>query len=145
MKEFHFCSPLSKKAIYLEMKNSNVFVGDVTEDSFSVMVRHSFYGNNVLNPQINAVVGDKSNTTQVDIKVGLHRNDKIGFCIMALLHSGLICYFIIRAVLESSVEPIFPIFAVLIFDIIATLHFSLTFNSNVRKAINKLKKVLGLK
>lgn len=144
MKEFHFCSPLSKKAIYLEMKNSDVFVGDVTEDSFSVMVR-SFYGNNVLNPQINAVVGDKSNTTQVDIKVGLHRNDKIGFGIIALLHSGLICYFIIRAVLESSVEPIFPIFAVLIFDIIATLHFSLTFNSNVRKAINKLKKVLGLK
>ncbi|MBR5223445.1 MAG: hypothetical protein IKV81_04700 [Clostridia bacterium] len=144
MKEFHFCSPLSKKAIYLEMKNSDVFVGDVTEESFSVMVR-SFYGNNVLNPKINAVVGEKSNTTQVDIKVGLHRNDKIGFCIMALLHSGLICYFIIRAVLESSVEPIFPIFALLIFDIIFILHFSLTFNSNVRKAINKLKKVLGLK
>ena len=143
MKEFHFCTALSKKAIYLEMKNNDEFSGDVIEDSFSVMRRYTFHTKSV-KPQIDAVISEKANTTQVDIKVGLHRNDKIGFCIMALLHCGLICYFIISSFLESSIKPIFPIFAVLIFDIISGVVFRSSFNYSVRKTLNKLKEILEL-
>ena len=97
-----FTSPLSKKDIYLTMKNLTntnadkpLFVGAVTEDGFSVMKyrlfqRNEFFSRNVLDPQFNAVVTEDNNGTKITIKATLTKMNKIGTA-MPVFAFGNIC------------------------------------------------------
>ena len=149
-----FDSPLSKKDVYLTMKNLTntnadkpLFVGTVTEDGFSVMKHRLFQGNKfflrqVLDPQFNAVVTEDNNGTKITIKATLTKLNKIGLFIMAALILGVIIFLIINAIATSSLEPLAPAVAIIIFEALIFSLFSIIFTLRAKRLLKILKKNL---
>lgn len=149
-----FNSPLSKKDVYLTMKNltntnadNPLFVGTVTEDGFSVMKyrlfrRNEFFSRNVLDPQLNAVVTEDNNGTKITINATLTKWNKIGFFIMAALILGIIIFLIINAIATSSLELLAPAVAIVIFEALIFSLFSIIFTLRAKRLLKILKKNL---
>lgn len=149
-----FNSPLSKKDVYLTMKNLTntnadkpLFVGTVTEDGFSVMKyrlfrRNEFFSRNALDPQLNAVVTEDNNSTKITIKATLNKWDKIGFPIIAGLISSIIIYLIVKAIVTASLKPLAPAIAIIVFEALVYLICSIIFTLKAKRIIKFLKKNL---
>lgn len=149
-----FNSPLSKKDVYLTMKNLTntnadkpLFVGTVTEDGFSVMKyrlfrRNEFFSRNALDPQLAAVITEDNNGTKITIKATLTKMNKIGFFIMAALILGVIIFLIINAVATSSLKPLAPAVVIVIFEALIFLLFIFIFTLRAKRLLKILKKNL---
>ena len=154
MTPFTFNSPLSRKDVYLTMKNLTntnadkpLFVGTVTEDGFSVMKHRLFQGNKfflrrALDPQLDAVVTETDNGSKITIKAFLNKWDKIGLFIMAALILGVIIFLIINAISTSSLKPLAPAVAIIIFEALIFLLFSIIFTLRAKRLLKILKKNL---
>lgn len=149
-----FNSPLSKKDVYLTMKNLTntnadkpLFVGTVTEDGFSVMKyrlfrRNEFFSRNALDPWLDAVITEDNNGTKITIKATLTKMNKIGFFIMAALILGIIIFLIINAIATSSLKPLAPAVAIVIFEALIFLLFIFIFTLRAKRLLKILKKNL---
>lgn len=149
-----FTSLLSKKDVYLTMKNltntnadNPLFVGAVTEDGFSVMKyrlsrRNEFFSRNVLDPQLDAVITEDNNGTKITINATLTKWNKIGFFIMAALILGIIIFLIINAIATSSLELLAPAVAIIIFEALIFSLFSFIFTLRAKRLLKILKKNL---
>ena len=154
MKPITFTSPLSKKDVYLTMKNLTntnadkpLFVGTVTEDGFSVMKyrlfrRNEFFSRNVLDPQLDAVITEDNNGTKITIKATLTKMNKIGSFVMGSLILGIIIFLIINAIATSSLKPLAPAVAIIIFETLICLLFSFIFTLRAKRLLKILKKNL---
>ncbi len=154
MTRFTFNSPLSRKDVYLTMKNLTntsvdkpLFVGTVTEDGFSVMKYRLFQSNKfflrrALDPQLDAVVTETDNGSKITIKAFLNKWDKIGLFIMAALILGVIIFLIINAISTSSLKPLAPAVAIIIFEALIFLLFSFIFTLRAKRLLKILKKNL---
>ncbi len=149
MKPITFASPLSQKDVYLTMKNLTsekseqpLFVGKVFEDGFSVMKYRLFQRNNVLDPKLDAVVTETDNGSKITIKASLNKRDKIGFFIMGTLILGVIIFLIINAIATSSLEPLAPAVAIIIFEALSFSINSIIFTLRAKRIIKILKKNL---
>lgn len=143
-----FDSPLSKKDVYLTMKNLTgakkdyrFFIGKVWDDGFSVM-KHNLFSKHMLNPQFKGIVDEKDNGTEITIKATLNKRDKIGFSLFGLLYLGIIIYFIIKAIATASFEPLTIAIIVLLWIALTSLIFSLIFTAKAKRILKILKKHL---
>lgn len=149
-----FTSPLSKKDVYLTMKNltntnadNPLFVGTVTEDGFSVMKyrlfrRNEFFSRNVLDPQLDAVITEDNNGTRITINATLTKWNKIGSFVMGALILGIIIFLIINAIATSSLKLLAPAVAIVIFEALIFSLFSIIFTLRAKRLLKILKKNL---
>lgn len=145
MKSVTFNTSKSKKEVYLTMKemaNSesehHLFIGDIEEDSFSVM-RYQPFSNNVLNPQINVTVIENKNGTEINMKASLNKYDKIGFSIMGILLCGIFIFLVINTIVSGLLESFFPAVALLLFIILVFIFSSCVFTLKIKRIVKKLK------
>jgi hypothetical protein len=143
-----FDSPLSKKDVYLTMKNLTntsvdkpLFVGTVTEDGFSVM-KYRLFLSNMLDPKLDAVVTEDNNGTKITINATLIKWNKIGSFVMGALILGIIIFLIINAIATSSLELLAPAVAIVIFEALICLLFSFIFTLRAKRLLKILKKNL---
>jgi hypothetical protein len=143
-----FNSPLSKKDVYLTMKNltntnadAPLFVGTVTEDGFSVM-KYRLFSSNMLDPKLDAVVTEDNNGTKITINATLTKWNKIGSFVMGALILGIIIFLIINAIATSSLELLAPAVAIVIFEALICLLFSFIFTLRAKRLLKILKKNL---
>ncbi len=148
MKSFTFNSTFNKKEIYLTLKElidpksaCRLFVGNIQEDSFSIM-KYQPFSNNVLNPKIDAIVTDNENSTVINIKVSLNNCDRIGFFIIGIIICSIFTYLISDAVVSASLNPLFPAIALLGFVSLLLMVSSLFYALKVKRVVNILKNVL---
>jgi hypothetical protein len=148
MTPFTFDSPLSKKDVYLTMKNltntnadAPLFVGTVTEDGFSVM-KYRLFLSNMLDPKLDAVVTEDNNGTKITINATLTKWNKIGSFVMGALILGIIIFLIINAIATSSFELLAPAVAIVIFEALICLLFSFIFTLRAKRLLKILKKNL---
>jgi hypothetical protein len=148
MTPFTFDSPLSKKDVYLTMKNltntnadAPLFVGTVTEDGFSVM-KYRLFLSNMLDPKLDAVVTEDNNGTKITINATLTKWNKIGSFVMGALILGIIIFLIINAIATSSLELLAPAVAIVIFEALICLLFSFIFTLRAKRLLKILKKNL---
>ena len=149
-----FDSPLSKKDVYLTMKNltntnadAPLFVGTVTEDGFSVMKYRLFQSNKfflrqALDPQLNAVVTEDNNSTKITINATLTKWNKIGSFVMGALILGIIIFLIINAIATSSLELLAPAVAIVIFEALVCSLGILIFTLRAKRLLKILNKHL---
>ncbi len=144
MKSFTFHSSLSKIEVYLTMKEltdskskRHLFVGDVKQDSFSVMKRQSF-SNNVLNPKIDAIVTENKDGTDININASLNKCDRIGIFIFGIIICGIFTYLAGNAIVSASLEPLFPAFALLVFVMLIYMISGLLFTIETKRIVKAL-------
>jgi hypothetical protein len=148
MTPFTFDSPLSKKDVYLTMKNltntnadAPLFVGTVTEDGFSVM-KYRLFLSNMLDPKLDAVVTEDNNGTKITINATLTKWNKIGSFVMGALILGIIIFLIINAIATSSLELLAPAVAIVIFEALASSLGILIFTLRAKRLLKILNKHL---
>lgn len=149
MKPITVNSSLSQKDVYLTMKNLTgakkeyrFFIGKVWDDGFLVTKHRLLHRRVMLDPQFKGVVTEKDNGTEITIKATLNKWDKIGFFIMAALILGVIIFLIINAVATSSLKPLAPAVAIIIFEALFFSLFSIIFTLRAKRLLKILKKNL---
>ncbi len=145
MKSFTFNTTLSKKEVYLTMKeltapksDFHLFVGDIGEDSFSVM-KYQHFSNNVLNPKIDAIVMENNDGTNINIKGSLNKCDRIGAFIIGIIICSIFTYLSSVAIVSASLEPFFAAIALLVFVILFYVIFALCYTLKVKRVVKILK------
>ncbi len=148
MKTYRFFSPLSKKDVYLTMKqltNSKSelpsFIGNVNENGFSVM-EYKLFSNNVLNPRIEAIVTENKSGTDIYIKASLNKCDKIGFFIFGIIICAIFTYFFSNAIKCNSLEYFLVGVTIFSFEMFCLALSSLFFTLKTRRIVKILKNEL---